>query len=281
LVNRNPLLSVQDESGVGKLLSPHKLNPDYRFESSTQESQRLGLHGKEDSSHRPATSAGYRTEDHGLLREQVYSAVRQLDSGRISTKVFRERLFALGISVPISVEKLIQVYDCNGRADFGKFIRAFEDFFASHPVLSRPGTTATEDASSPSGPGSRLSAITREQMLARDGYAGPVRPSNPYEASQDQTTFAEGNTSGGTFYSTHVDGLQRGHGDILGWSTPATSTEVEAPTGEEQTHMKRWHSAAWCFPFDANIAPLISFRLQVEKYPTDACMTHILQHSTS
>ena len=37
------------------------------------------------------------------MREQIYSAVRQLDGGHLSSKAFRDRLRALGVEIPLAV----------------------------------------------------------------------------------------------------------------------------------------------------------------------------------
>jgi hypothetical protein len=79
---------------------------DSRFESATQAAQRTGLYGKGDVEHRPITSAGYRTVDGGLLREQVHAAIRQLDAGSWTTRQFRDHMATLGLpSLPPAVER--------------------------------------------------------------------------------------------------------------------------------------------------------------------------------
>jgi hypothetical protein len=151
---------LPSESGVGKSLwgASRGLGyageadlPDSRFESVTQANNRAGL-GGEYASARPTTSAGYATSDGGLLREQVYGIVRQLDRGAISTKGFKSQLVRLGVGMPAPVGKLLQKYDSHGSATFAEFVRAFEEYFseraAAQPVAiplpapeeTRPGT---------------------------------------------------------------------------------------------------------------------------------------------
>jgi len=313
------LFVLQAEEGAGDLIRGgdghfDTATADARFESSTQAAQRTGLWGKGDA-HRPSTSAGYGTLDRGLLREQVYSAVRTLDAGDVTVRQFRARMADLGIELPPAVERLLQGYSYGGGAAFPVFVKAFEGFFdaattrdpaaaaasARSPRAASPrgcGTSSAREredgggwgagaspapapadrpaagtreaarvsgapyatgpfdgardgrrpatASGPSAP----AAIGREAMLARDDASDlsrPVRPSSAYEASGDRHTFAEGHTSGGAYYSTHAHPYQRGHGDILGWSTPATSGEAEQHDSRRRAPDRRlydFHSPA-------------------------------------
>jgi hypothetical protein len=204
--------------------------PDSRFDTANQAAARGGLYGKADTTHRPTTSAGYRTSDGGLIREQVYAAVRQLDAGRMTGAGFRERLAALGVPVPVGVDKLIAVYENNGKADFGRFVRAFEEYFAA---ATRPGAEPAPAGGTPRGApagGFGGSAIPREALTSHDDradLASPIRPATAYRATADAERFTAGSTSGGAFYSPHIAPLQRGHGDILGWSSPPTAGEAE------------------------------------------------------
>ena len=47
----------------------------------------------------PVTSAGYNSADGGFVREQIYSLVRQLDGGSLSTRDFRVKVAQLGTAV--------------------------------------------------------------------------------------------------------------------------------------------------------------------------------------
>ncbi len=184
------------ESGVGKSLwgpakgvgyAGEQDLPDTRFESVTQANARAGLGGAYASA-RPKTSAGYSTADHGLLREQVYGIIRQLDQGTLTTKGFASQLNRLGVGVPPAVAVLLQKYDSNGSATFKQFVSAFQDYFA-------------------------------ERAAAEPVFAPPPAP----EGGRPDTA-PEANRSGrgmGVYYSR--DGLNRtsalhaGHGDILTW----------------------------------------------------------------
>lgn len=282
----------QTESGAGRLLrasgGPDDLPTDARFESTTQATQRTGLYGKSDALHRPPTSAGYRTADRGLLREQIHSAVRLLDGGRINSRQFRARLTDIGVDLPPSAERMLQTYDGNGKVDFPRFVRAFEDFLdaktmpdpdaaaaaaaapepAAHafgpsgagaaygagaatgarPPLARrgdiygsePGVAGGVGGSSSSSSGvasgssaaasSAVGTVGREDMVIVDDgrdLTRPLRPGSSYTASGDTAHFTRGGTSGGAFYSPHIDPAHRGHGDILGWSMAPTTAEAE------------------------------------------------------
>ena len=146
--------SLPGESGVGASLwgetkgvgyAGERDHPDDRFESVSQATARAGL-GGDIASARPATSAGYLTRDGGMLREQVYSIIRQLDRGTINTRTFKSQLERLGVQVPPPVNKLLLKYSSHGTATFAQFVRAFEDYFAaqahSEPVPLEPASEA-------------------------------------------------------------------------------------------------------------------------------------------
>jgi len=110
---------------------------DHHFETTSQMTSAEALN----RSGLPITSAGYHTADQGLLREQIYSCVRQLDQGRLPASGFRERLKTLGVVMPPEAQRLLSMYECNGRVDFTKFVRSFEDYLnvsTVHSALSVP-----------------------------------------------------------------------------------------------------------------------------------------------
>ena len=75
------LHTPQDSTGAARLLASSGgggLAPDDAFETAAQASERVGLYGPGRAElHRPVTSAGYRTEDGGLLRQQVRGSGRR------------------------------------------------------------------------------------------------------------------------------------------------------------------------------------------------------------
>lgn len=118
----------------------------------------------------------------------------------------------------------VQRYETHGKADFGQFVKAFEEYF-SERTRAVPAV-ATGSAAAPEFWGG--GGVARDNMLMRDEHGdmvAPVRPDTAYRATADQATFTQGHTSGGTYFSTHINPQNRGHGDILGWSTPTTSGE--------------------------------------------------------
>ena len=78
---------------------------DHHFETSTQRTYETGL-GHQDKL--PITSAGYHTKDRGLLREQIYSCLRNLDSGNFDASQCRQRLQNLGVEIGPASEKHFQ-----------------------------------------------------------------------------------------------------------------------------------------------------------------------------
>lgn len=84
----------------------------------------------------PLTSAGYNTRDNGLVREQIYSSIRQLDQGSLTSKDFRLRLQQLGMELPQAAKTLLAHYESNGRVDFKDFVRAFEPYFRRSTIHS-------------------------------------------------------------------------------------------------------------------------------------------------
>ena len=98
---------------------------EHHFETSTQSTYVNGL-GQKDKL--PITSAGYHTKDRGLLREQIYSCLRNLDSGTFDANQCRQRLENLGVKIGAASEKHFQKHLRTGQMDFNKFARSFEDF---------------------------------------------------------------------------------------------------------------------------------------------------------
>lgn len=184
--------SLQRGSGAASALRNTEYRPDETFESVAAAAARQGLGTR--GSERPITSAGYRTTDGGLLREQVYSLVRQLDSGDMNVADFRLAVQRLGLPVTPVVERLLANYKSNGKARFSDFVRAFEDYFAAMT------TAAPEEAE-------ESEASQLEQAAAASGATGlgPRR-----QLGRAGTRAA-----------------QRGHGDIVGWnSVPTDPTEL-------------------------------------------------------
>ena len=107
------------ESGVGEALWGGTVSARERFETVAQETARRGL-GRDARAGPPARSGA---PDLGLLRQSIYSAVRQLDVGAITARAFRALLESRDVPVTPAVEKLLMDYTSTGRADFTKFVR--------------------------------------------------------------------------------------------------------------------------------------------------------------
>lgn len=82
----------------------------------------------------PHSRAGHGLPDKGLLREQVYSLVRQLDKGMLTASGFRSRAAQMQIDIPSAVQKLLQDFEANGRADFSRFVRGFEEYLHAKAI---------------------------------------------------------------------------------------------------------------------------------------------------
>lgn len=112
---------------IADVLVHNQEAPLERFETESQHAALTGI-GEPDV---PITSAGYQTADRGLIREQLYSLIRQLDQGAITIKSFRQHLGSMGIPVPPRANRHLQLYAANGRVNFKEFVMAFEDYLAS------------------------------------------------------------------------------------------------------------------------------------------------------
>ena len=86
----------------------------------------------------PLTSAGYQTKDHGLLRNQIYSAIHELSAGNVSVSEFELMLQRIGVEIPNEVQWLLTKYKANGDAKFKEFVRAFEPYFETHSKHVEP-----------------------------------------------------------------------------------------------------------------------------------------------
>lgn len=168
---------------------------DHHFETTQQHAEQEGLNLQTG----PGTSAGYSTVDRGLVREQIYSSIRQLDQGSLTSKEFRTRLAQLGIGkLPPDAKKLVHQYECHGRVDFTKFVRAFEDYFRSATVHT-PSKAAM-----------------------------PPRPPSPAQLH------AAGSV--GHFQKAHITAIAgTDHGDIISWAKGASTSDEQIP-GETRQH---------------------------------------------
>ena len=157
--------------------------PGQRFETESQHAALSGI-GEPDV---PITSAGYQTADKGLIREQLYSLIRQLDQGAITMRTFRQHLSTMGIPVPPRAERHLQLYASNGRVNFKEFVMAFEDYLQN--------------------------ATIHVDEAPRSDVAPP--PTEPWWRS------------GGRGGKQFNPGLQRGYGDIITWNETKQGGEAE------------------------------------------------------
>lgn len=145
--------------------------------------------------------------DRGLLREQIYSCVRQLDSGSMTAHDFRVRLTQLGVPVPAEVDRLLANAGAAGRAQFTQFVRAFEPYFAD-----REAATASDD-------------VPVETAPDRSPRRSPLRSkkSAPAQGFMDEpTVLARAKEASEGAASRHG-----GHGNILTWQDTPDITPAE------------------------------------------------------
>ena len=109
---------------VAGVLVHNQEEPLARFETEAQHAALAGI-GEPDV---PLTSAGYQTADKGLIREQLYSLIRQLDQGSITINTFRQHLSAMRIEMPPRAERHLQL--CVGRLLLSIFSLSFFFFSA-------------------------------------------------------------------------------------------------------------------------------------------------------
>eukprot|EP00943_MAST-04B_sp_MAST-4B-sp1_P008671 g8671.t1 len=120
------IISGEKESVADTL----KITDQHHFDTTYELAAAEGLQRKDG----PLTSAGYDTRDNGLVREQIYSSIRQLDQGGLTARDFRTRLAQLGLKMPHEAKRLLTHYESNGRVAFKDFVQAFEPYFQSCTV---------------------------------------------------------------------------------------------------------------------------------------------------
>lgn len=138
------------------------------------------------------------------------------------------------MSIPPAVEKLVQVYEARGKADFGRFVRAFEEYFAAHappPEAGGAGAVAGVAAMAPAGVAGATHARDGRSFGTATGV-GAAFGSPAAAGTGSGTTGAPASPTGSVGSSaaasatgsrtTTVTGR-----DILGWTTAATSDEAE------------------------------------------------------
>ena len=129
---------------IADVLVHNQEQPLQRFETESQHAALTGI-GEPDV---PITSAGYQTADKGLVREQLYSLIRQLDQGAITIATFRQHLHSMRIPVPPRAERHLHLYAANGRVNFKEFVVAFEDYLEQATVhVAEPDHSPVRPAS--------------------------------------------------------------------------------------------------------------------------------------
>lgn len=185
-------------SGVSGALHDQVADIDarHRFESVASTTSRVGLGGTMQATG-PVTSAGYGSAAGTMLRQQLYSLVRQLDAGSLGVPDFRLRVERLGVAVPPHAEKLLSDFQATGKADFGLFVRAFDAVIAAMRL--------PEEGQAPSPACAALIDV-------------PTRPLLPGAAERSKPVTSE----------QGLRALAHGHGNIVTWEGAKLSPEEEA-----------------------------------------------------
>ena len=111
-------------------------DPAVGFTSRAQMEDIAGLHGARSAGGagtdalllsrtepRPLKNAGYGAADGGLVREQVYASIRQLDAGTLSVDAFEQELRALGVVLPPAARACLARHRAAGDVKFAAFVQ--------------------------------------------------------------------------------------------------------------------------------------------------------------
>ena len=66
------------------------------------------------------------SSDQKVLRQQIYAAIRRMDSGELSASQFKDRMMQIGIEIPPEIIKMLMDHNSSGSAKFNTFAAAFE-----------------------------------------------------------------------------------------------------------------------------------------------------------
>jgi len=166
-----------------------------RMETHNTRQFRAGLGMRENP--RPHSQHG---EAHVMLRETIYSAIRELGAGRQTSVAFRHRLETLGVRMPRAAEVELKAYERSGRLKFNVFVRAFDEFFRSlQPEPTRQPTVVTSMTAA--GVASSKPQTIEEMEAQALGPEKKVRP----------------------FHPAAIPGAEIHHGDIITWQYGGTA----------------------------------------------------------
>lgn len=217
--------ATQGGRGVAATLvdDADKARDDARWESLAQAQARdvvrgAGMVPQSGLGMAPTARAGHGLPDKGLLREQVYSLVRQLDKGMLTAAGFRARAAQMQIFIPPAVDKLLLDFEANGRADFARYVKGFEDYLHARAREAEAAAAAAQAQEGvPVGARGVETAEDRRAREERDAAAGAAAAASARGLGQ-------------------VQSATRSHGDIIGWHGEAAE---KAAKEEEESLRKR------------------------------------------
>jgi hypothetical protein len=183
-------------NSVKAALFRDQYNPASTWASATQRQQHEGL-GRDPVVGR-ANVGGKVT----AMRDALYSAVRELDRGTISTEQFYGRMDAIGVEMPVQMQRLVAKQKANGSAVFRECVQAMTPIFERMERDEAAYYSAQELVQEPEVPD-----VTRERFPSSVSGVG-------------QSDISEQNKQKAV----------KSHGDILTWTHAPNDHEVRSQT---------------------------------------------------
>jgi hypothetical protein len=139
----------------------------------------------------------------------VYKAIRLLDSSSITSDDFVQRLMAMSIPIPVTLQRLLAQHQSHGCATFQDFVSALQPYF--NEIDRNHASMASNIARQPAGGGGNIGYHQRQQQQQQQQQNAPMALQN--------------------------------HGDILTWSGPRSGLEnkaqmIGAPRHKAAPHLK-------------------------------------------
>jgi Ca2+-binding EF-hand superfamily protein len=80
-----------------------------------------------------------------VVRQQVFAAIRKMDSGELTASQFKDRMMQIGIELPPDIFKLLIDHNASGAATFNTFASAFERLLEERDVSTRARVSAVDE----------------------------------------------------------------------------------------------------------------------------------------
>jgi Ca2+-binding EF-hand superfamily protein len=86
------------------------------------------------------------TSEQRILREQVLAALRKLDAGELSSVEFQDKMFTMGVELPLTVLRELSLYQQSGLLNWSACVQALDGYVFKHKSVEPPETDIEDEA---------------------------------------------------------------------------------------------------------------------------------------